>query len=537
MKRYLIKNKLYLLLFILLTLVVAAMNVAVAYIIKSLSEIDQSASIIDVLTYTIYSMIFVAIFMFMEYQRKVHVSRYSRYVIENIRKDIFRVVSNLRNRKTRDFEESEILNVINNDVEMVEEQYIGGILDTFLSAVSLLFILGALMYINIYLGLIILLISFLPVIVPRAFSKKLSLEKDEISSETVKWLSEIKNLTGGLTEVFIYGAHKKANELFGAANARREKSMFRYIVTYSKVNTISGFFSTLIYVMIISIVVILRNSGMTDVGTVIAAIYLADALAMPVLNLSYNLNDIISSKKIMKKVEEIVNTEKDTSNIHEVDFKNTLSITGLNVTFGDTKVIKDLSFYIKKGEKVLITGESGAGKSTFVKCLLNIMGNSSCQYLIDGQQVNEKDIVHNFSYIAQQPMIFSGNILDNISMFDSFDKDVIRRIVNDTGLSKLIECKGSNYRIRENSSDLSGGEKQRISIARALLHDRPLFIIDEATSSLDPEAKEEIDELITNLDRTVITIAHHLSDTVIDKYDRVYELKEGKLVEYVHVGV
>jgi ATP-binding cassette, subfamily B, bacterial len=218
----------------------------------------------------------------------------------------------------------------------------------------------------------------------------------------------------------------------------------------------------------------------------------------------------------------------------EVEFKN--------VAFNypsrpDLEVLKDISFKIKKGEKIALVGYSGAGKSTIVQLLLRFYDANSGQILVDGKNVNEyniSDLRGSMAIVPQEVMLFGGTIFENIAYGkpDATEQEVIMAAQKanamefiDTFPEKLQTIVG------ERGVKLSGGQRQRVAIARAILKDPAILLLDEATSALDSESEKLVQDALEKLmeGRTSIIIAHRLS--TIRTADNIYVIKSGKILE------
>jgi ATP-binding cassette subfamily B protein len=202
----------------------------------------------------------------------------------------------------------------------------------------------------------------------------------------------------------------------------------------------------------------------------------------------------------------------------------------------DHKALNGFSLDIKPGEAVALVGPSGAGKSTVFQLLLRFFAPQDGAILFDGidtAKLDPVDLRHNIALVAQDPVIFSGTIADNIRYGrpDASDDDV-RRAAEAAVASEFIERLPDLYRTRvgERGMTLSGGQRQRIAIARAILRDAPLLLLDEATSALDSENERLVQQGLANLmtGRTTIVIAHRLS--TIQKLKRIVVMDQGKIV-------
>ena len=217
--------------------------------------------------------------------------------------------------------------------------------------------------------------------------------------------------------------------------------------------------------------------------------------------------------------------------IGEIIFEN------VSFQYGEKRLFQNQNVHIRGGEKVGLIGFTGAGKSTFINLILRFSPLHSGKILIDGQEIANislKSLREQIALIPQDPVLFHRSFRENISYGkpDATEIEIIRA-------AKLAQCDEFihniplNYeaKVGERGAKLSGGEKQRIAIARAILIDAPILILDEATSSLDSVTEKYIQDSLDNLmqNRTIIVIAHRLS--TLSRMDRILVFNQGKIIE------
>lgn len=210
-----------------------------------------------------------------------------------------------------------------------------------------------------------------------------------------------------------------------------------------------------------------------------------------------------------------------------------------NVEFSYTQkqfVLKNVSFHVKPGEKIAIIGKNGSGKSTILNLLLRFYEPNGGKILADGVDISKMSLQYYrslFSVVSQEPYLFSGSITDNIDLNHQTKHGELEKVMRNSGVSAdLMKFpQGSKTKIGRNGSKLSGGEKQKIAVARALVKDAPIVILDEATSNFDVESDKYLHDMIVNemKNKTVIMITHHYKN--LKGMNRVYELEDGKLIE------
>lgn len=248
-----------------------------------------------------------------------------------------------------------------------------------------------------------------------------------------------------------------------------------------------------------------------------------------------NLQMAIAS---VDRINEILNLpEEENGNIKEFTFNN--SIEFHNVTFGyteDKKVLRNLNLKINKGEKVALVGKTGAGKTTIVNLLMNFHKQYEGQILIDGVDIRNIDYTEyrkNIGMVLQDTWLFEGTIRENIIFDEKMDDESLNKILNKSKILHMIDGLpgGLNFIINEETNNMSAGEKQLFTIARALVSDPEILILDEATSNVDTRLEYIINKSMNNLtkNKTSIVIAHRLS-TIVSS-DKIIVIKNGQVLE------
>ncbi|MPM44765.1 putative ABC transporter ATP-binding protein [bioreactor metagenome] len=299
----------------------------------------------------------------------------------------------------------------------------------------------------------------------------------------------------------------------------------------------------------------LAMGDVIQIGTLSAFISYAINIFEPVQQLAKTYTDVIALQANVERVTDLLEKEpliKDSTDVVEIygdninpKKQNWEEINGdiefRNVTFkypdGDEEVLKSFNLHIPAGTNVAIVGETGAGKSTLVNLACRFFEPTEGEILIDGKDYRDRSqlwLHSNIGYVLQNPHLFSGTIKDNIwyGNLEATDEEVIKaaEIVSVNTVADKLE-KGYLSEVGEGGDKLSTGEKQLISIARAILANPRIFVLDEATSSIDTQTEKFIQDGINYLlkGRTSFIIAHRLS--TIKKADIILVVKNGKIVE------
>ncbi len=285
----------------------------------------------------------------------------------------------------------------------------------------------------------------------------------------------------------------------------------------------------------------LVSTGEISIGLLITFIAYTQAFFDPVRQISEQISvfqsAMASAERVFGLLDEAPEPDLEsgrefTGLNSEIEFRN------LNFSYNsDKQVLKDLSFTIRKGEKIAVVGHTGAGKTTLAALLKRFYDYQDGQILLDGVDLREfsrSSLRRRIGLIQQDVNIFSGTILDNIFLAEgSFDKSKLDRIISELQMESLIEKlpQGIETQIFERGSNISAGQRQLIAFSRALATDPEILILDEATSSVDSETESIIQRSVQQLtsSRTSLIIAHRLS--TIRNCSRILVLHNGRLVE------
>ena len=439
-------------------------------------------------------------------------------ISENIASEIFEIVLNkpyLRHIKEKS---SKTISDIVYRVEATKNIIlsIGLFINNSVLSLSILSMLLFVDFINI--GFFLLLLGSIYISITYLFKKRLFQNSKNISDNQTMLIKIIQESLGGIKEIIFTTSHK----LFINDFRKRFKSLNQSLI-YNQFISQSPkiIIETLAILAVIIFYFFSQNNNIDFISTAgtIGLIVVGAQKLLPSLQVLYsNWSNITNNKflanEILEKFAEIKFTN---SGLKKIDFNSSLKIKVDKFGYSDEKTqLSDIELEIKKGDRIGIVGDSGSGKTTLVNIISGLITEFKGEINIDGIILDSTNINSwrkNMTYVSQNIYLFDSSLEENIKFGETVDKDVTS-IINKVKLNYLLEEKDlKNLLVGENSNKISGGEKQRIAIARAIYRDSNFLIFDEATNALDKKLEKEILDLIySQNDKTIIIITHDVSN-------------------------
>lgn len=436
----------------------------------------------------------------------------------------------------------DIMSRLTNDLAEVEGSSINVLESIFKEPITLLLFFIYLIVLSPQLTLFLLILLPVAGFVIGRIGRSLKKQSTRMQEKLGAILSTIDETLGGIRIIKAFNAEKKQltkfntqnEELFtikNKANRRRDLA--------SPVSEVLG---------ICAVVAVLWYGGrlvlkstFLDPGDFLAYIAIFSQLIQPLKSLSTASYNMKRGAASIERIEHLINVEEAIKEVqqpmHLTSFNNTIEFKNVGFSYGDRVVLKDLNFVINKGKMVALVGSSGSGKSTLADLLPRFHDVTSGEILIDGiniKQYSLQSIRSQMGIVTQEPVLFNDSIANNIALgMDDISEGQIAYAANIAHAEEFILKKENGYQtnIGDRGSKLSGGEKQRLTIARAVLKNPSILILDEATSSLDTESERLVQDAINRLmeHRTSLVIAHRLS--TVRHADEIFVLQAGKIAE------
>lgn len=471
------------------------------------------------------------------------ISKVTASVSKNFRNKLSQKINNLPLSYIDNTPTGDILSRVTNDVDLL-----GDTLNSSLSysVTSIATVIGSIIMMFNYswkltlVAIAIVPISVLVISIVFKFSQKyFKLQQDQLGQIN----GHIEEIYSGHNVISIYNGQKEAQDKFEVINKKLCSSTYKGNILSGLLHPIMNFFGNFGYAFIIIWGGIMSIQDITFVPVVIAFVTyyrMFNNEVSQVANIFSTLQTTVAaSERIFEFLEAVEqDDEKDKKlKLSVEDIKGNIEFKNLNFGYTPEKqILFDLNTKIKAGQKVAIVGSTGAGKTTLVNLLMRFYEANSGDILIDGVKITDlkrENVRKLFGMVLQDTWLFEGTIKENIAYGNpkATDEDIIN-CCKYAGIHHLIMSQPNGYDcILNEETSLSGGEKQLLTIVRAMLHNAPMLILDEATSSVDTRTEvliqKAMDKLLKN--RTSFIIAHRLS-TIVNA-DVILVMKDGRIVE------
>ena len=434
----------------------------------------------------------------------------------------------------------DILSRITNDVDSLQNGITQSFIQLMTAVITIVGVLIMMLYINVWLtlaSLILIPVSFLVIRYITKHSQSYFLKQLTFKGSLN---SQIEETFTGHDIIRTFNQEDIEMEIFESDNENWFKHEWKSQFYSSLNGPLMNFISNLAYVVIAVLGAIFVIQKAIAVGDILAFFQYIKNFTQPIQQITRVMNLVQTAMAASERIFEFleVDDEPNPSDVKVNELND--SITFENVSFGydeNEKIIKNLSFDVKKGDKIAIIGETGAGKTTIVKLLMRFYDVDSGEIKIDGVNINEYDknsLRSLMGMVLQDSWLFSDTIANNIryGKLDATDDEVIdaaKQVRADDFIRQLSD--GYETVLSEDSDNISHGQKQLLTIARTILADKEILILDEATSSVDTRTEKLIQEAMDKLmeNRTSFIIAHRLS--TIKNADKIIVIENGEIIE------
>lgn len=484
----------------------------------------------SILSLIVIVLIFLGVYLIVSISQQYVVEVLKNKVRYSLNQNLYQSYASRNIESFQKKDSSEILNEFNNEVNVVIDNYVSSKLNVFSLTISL--ILGSLYIANLSVEILMFLLfcAFITIFINSIFKNRLKKNQMNYLDSMKQWLCSIKNLCRCFNDIKIFNLERKFCDDLDIENKNLEQSTLKNNGFIKILTSINSFISQAMFFLTLLFGIVLIHYNRLTVGQLLGIAQASNMVIMPIVNYANLRNMIQSSKPILQKLldnsmcyeenEPIVFDEQ----IHDIKIKH------LSFSYGARLILDLNNLVIDQGKKYLVIGKSGDGKSTFLDILTK-------QKKADGIYVNDKDLkdvqfstyADTFSYVNQNNDLLPFSFEQNITLGRKMSKYSLKELVTIFNLESIFDKERDNLDFEH--LNLSGGEKQRICLARAIYRNKKWLFLDEAFSAIDKTNSDRIHQFIlSNPDLTVLSIEHKVTKETVSLYDEVLLFENKKIV-------
>ena len=454
--------------------------------------------------------------------------------------DIFHIIMKKDYNEFTEKNSAEYISILNNDVSNLEENYFRQIptciMDVFLIAAGII----AIMYMNIWLAIVVFVSSSVLVWASAVVGKKVEKQSAQLYENIEDYNIKMKDYLSGFEVIKSFHADKQAENIFDRNIRKMEEARFRMREIQNP--SMGILYGMTMFVLIFQMFVAgyLVHLGKMQMSQLLSLTIFASSVSDALRDITECFVAMSATRSNAQKVEEFLQEIEVKKEKTYTQVKTLFPIKIKDVSFSyqeEQYVLEHLQYTFEKGKKYALVGNSGCGKSTFAKILLKYYEDYKGSLTYGGQELRQLDresVCRKIAVIHQKVFLFEDTIRNNITMFQDYTEQQIKKCAYEAGLQGVLQDSdlGLDTMVNESGQNFSGGEQQRIAIARAFLKRSDFIILDEATSNLDHNLSVQIERMILEKpDITVLNVTHKLEREVLQRYDEIIVMHQGHIVE------
>lgn len=438
----------------------------------------------------------------------------------------------------RDESAAGYLSALTNDAASIETNYLAQMLAMITKAVTFIGALLLMCRYSLLMTAIAAGLTVLPLIASLLTGNRLQAVESRVSERNGEFTAALSDCLAGFTVVKNFRAEREIFRLFAQSNKALEHEKFtgrRIKTLVGMIGAVTGIFAQL-GVFIAGVYLSMKGGSMTP-GAVVLFVNLMNFIISPIAELPGLLACRKAALGLVDKLAAALERSSSREGSETLNrLENGIRLENVSFAYEPGKtVLHGINAGFEAGKAYALVGGSGSGKSTLLNLLMAAETNYSGHILADGIELSDistESLYGTMAAIQQNVFVFNASIKDNVSMFRDFPKTEMDEAIARAHLGALIRERGEDYLCGENGSGLSGGEKQRISIARSLLKKSSVLLADEVTAALDAQTAHRVSSDILDLQGiTRIVVTHTLEESLLRRYDKIFVLRGGRIEE------
>ena len=475
------------------------------------------------LVFTAYLITYVSAYLFLLTNQKA-----IQYLNKKLKYTFF--TSDFYKQKDLNVSSSDVINKVTSISNQIQKQYFQPLFNLIQCLMTIISTTIVVLKTNLLLGLIYIILSLLSMVPNQIGKKRMNQKMDSWSECNSSLITVMKDIFQGKNEIRKFDVKNLFFRKFISTLSEEEERYFQLNRVQFSVQFCAWMCSIIADVipMGVGLLMVAYHLDGVEIGTIVTLSLTADHVLGGIREFSSYQTQITSTKNIRN----IKIIQDDTDKAVKTTSQNQLSVNGISFARDKKLIFKHVNLQMKDRDKVIITGDSGVGKSTLLNIISGQLTPISGQVKFGQGSIALSDSV----LISQKPWLFKGTIAENLSLYQSFSEKRLIKVLKEVHLWKELGAQPLNFEVESNGTNLSGGQAQRLVIARGLLRKKNLFLLDEITSSLDKENSAKIRTLIYQLPVMMIEVAHNIDFNLVKKYKiKIYTLTKDGIINERHL--
>ncbi|PXY86103.1 ATP-binding cassette domain-containing protein [Lactobacillus melliventris] len=509
--------------YLILTIILALLMVSNSLVLKYIMDVASSKGLNKYVSLVINVLLFILVQSLAYYLQQLNSQYLAKEAVSVYRNVVFKRLSQQRLIKLNSNESGQYISLLTSQMDNLGQNYFY----TFFWGLYLLiqFFAASLLswIINPVMAVFAIILSIPNILIPIIFRKKLQLKKSNTIAATNNYVNKTNDLFSGLTD---WKVNRSETAVVTEENKINEKLLHsekEELKTENTVTVLNKTFSDFLYfgTWLIGTFFIMKNN--LSIGQIVAFTQLVTNISFPIYSFSDLFSQWIGGKKVFDSIEKETGEEANTfENDKVIAPFSSIELKDVSVSFKEKNIIDSLSLKITAGQKYLIVGKSGSGKSTFIKLITKQLDDYQGEILLNGiniTQLTDNQIYQNISYLPQDGHVFATTLRNNLTLYKNYPDETIIKVLKFVELTKWANAESLNMNLGNSDTKVSGGEAKRIELARLILREKSVLILDEFSSGIDKITLQKIESKLLSLPVTLLYVTHTYDDDLIAKAD------------------